>query len=392
MGRQGKEDMKSEIELLLCCARTSLDSEKTVRIKSLLKKNMDWQCLLDTAVRNGVMPLLYRTLKEVSSEEIPHSFMKDLEELYNANARRNLFLTGELLKLLHLFEEHKIPAIPYKGPAIASSVYGDLALRQFSDLDILIKRQDVLKAGDILVSFGYRPQSEIPMRNLGAYLKSQYELPFSRHDGKIIVELQWEIVPRYFNFPIASLQLWDCVVKNGSGLPSIPFEDTLLILCVHGTKHLWSILAWVCDIAELIRKELDWELVMYQAKKLGIQRILFLGLFLANDLLTAPLPDRALNHIEKDPLVRVLADKIKIRFFRSAHSPGIFQSCLFHLQAKEHITDRIRYCVRLAMGTTPGDWALVALPPFLSFLYHFIRPVRLATRYGLKLLKHSKIS
>lgn len=195
MGRQGKEDMKSEIELLLCCARTSLDSEKTVRIKSLLKKNMDWQCLLDTAVRNGVMPLLYRTLKEVSSEEIPHSFMKDLEELYNANARRNLFLTGELLKLLHLFEEHKIPAIPYKGPAIASSVYGDLALRQFSDLDILIKRQDVLKAGDILVSFGYRPQSEIPMRNLGAYLKSQYELPFPAMTEKSLLSSNGRLFP-----------------------------------------------------------------------------------------------------------------------------------------------------------------------------------------------------
>ena len=62
------------------------------------------------------MPLLYRTLNSTCSDAVPKPTLEELRDHFYVNAGRNLFLTKELLKVLHLLEAHGIPAIPYKGP------------------------------------------------------------------------------------------------------------------------------------------------------------------------------------------------------------------------------------------------------------------------------------
>jgi hypothetical protein len=380
--------MRPEEELILCCSRTVIDSEYADRIKALLNERIDWSYVYQTALRHGVMPFLYKSIENTCPEAVPKSTMDQLREQYHANSRRNLFLTGELIKILHLFEKHKIKAVPFKGPAIASSIYANLALRQITDLDILVRKQDVLKAAGPLVSSGYKPWFKLPAGREEAYLKNQYELIFSLHDEKIIVELQWEIAPRYFNFSLAPLRLWEHVIIDDSGLPVIPPEDTLLILCVHGTKHSWAQLIWICDVAEIVRKGLDWKRVIDQAKSMGIKRILFLGLFIAKDLLNVSLPEKVLHHIEAEPMIKILARKVEQRMFRSNNSTSFLESCLFHLKAREHLRDRVRYCIQLTMNTTPRDWAFISLPPSLFFLYPLIRPIRLATKYGSLIMRN----
>jgi hypothetical protein len=166
-------------------------------------------------------------------------------------------------------------------------------------------------------------------------------------------------------------------------------EDLLLILCVHGAKHLWTNLIWVCDVAELLHvcKGLDWEWVMRQASTLGSQRMLLLGLFLAKSLLGAPLPEEIEKQVETDRMVKGLARQVQQRLSREPNgSPGLWESSIFHLKARERLKDRICYCSRLAMSTTPGDWTFLPLPHPLFLLYYLIRPFRLAAKYGVKLL------
>jgi hypothetical protein len=87
------------------------------------------------------MPLLYRTLNSVCSDAVPKPTLEELREHFYANAGRDLFLGKELIKVLHLLESHEIRAIAYKGPTLAVSVYGNLAFREFGDLDILVREQ-----------------------------------------------------------------------------------------------------------------------------------------------------------------------------------------------------------------------------------------------------------
>ena len=128
--------------MLLYCARTYLETQEAKQIKSLVRKGIEWTYLVGIARTHAVMPLLYRTLHSTCPDAVPNEILEQLRDHFYANAGRNLFLTKELLKLLHLFEAHKIPAIPYKGPVLAASIYGNLALREFGDLDILVHERD----------------------------------------------------------------------------------------------------------------------------------------------------------------------------------------------------------------------------------------------------------
>jgi Uncharacterised nucleotidyltransferase len=381
---------RSEAELLICCARTCLDTDTAERIRALIQHDLDWAYLLRTALAHGMLPLLYWHLNATCPEALPGLILEQLRDHFHGNTGRNRYMAGELLDILHLFEAHGIFAIPYKGPALTASVYGNLGLREFVDLDLLVHKQDVRRAKDLLASKGYQPQFHLTEAQEAGLLRSQCEYLLWRDEDGVIAEIQWGIVPRYFAFPLDYERLWERlepVSLGGKSILTLAPEDLLLILCVHGTKHLWEQLKWICDIAGLIHlhNKMDWEQVMAQAGTLGSRRMLFLGLFLASDLLGASLPKGVLKRVKADAAVKALAAQVHERLFREANGlPGLCEASLFHLRARERLRDRIHYGVRLAMTTTPGDWALLPpLPASLFPLYSLWRPVRLAGKYGL---------
>ena len=160
---------RPEHELLLCCARTSRTPEIAAQIGTLLREGMDWEYLLRAANVHGVASLLYWHLDAACSEAVPENVFGRLRDHFRSNGLHNLFLTGELLRLLNGFGAHGILAVPYKGPALAASVYGNLALRRFVDLDIMVRRRDVPKGKEVLASLGYRPEYRLTRARSGPH-------------------------------------------------------------------------------------------------------------------------------------------------------------------------------------------------------------------------------
>ena len=386
---------RPEDKLLLCCARTSRSPETADRIKALLREGIDWEHLLQAANAHGVAPLLYWHLDAVCPKAVPKNILDHLRDHFRANGLRNLFLTGELLKLLNVFGAHGIPAVPYKGPALADSVYGNLAFRQFIDLDIMVRRHDVPRARELLASLGYRSQHRLTDAQEAALLESRCEFAFTRDDGKSIVELVWDVT-EHFSFPLEPEHLWsrlEQIPLGGDIVSALSPEDMLLILCAHGSQHLWERLAWICDIAELINvgQDMRWEQALAQARRLGGERMLLIGLFLANELLGAALPDKVLQRVHGDPKVKAVARQICEQLFGEANGlAGLFEGAYFHplhLKMKERLSDKIRYCIRAAAPQTLEDWELLSLPNFLFPFYHVLRSIRLVQKYGSRLLK-----
>jgi hypothetical protein len=366
-----------------------MDSVRMGRIEWLLGKNIDWSYLVRTAMGHGLIPLLYKNLKDTYPEAVPEGIMNQIRNYFLINAGHNLLLNEELSKLLHLFEAHGVPAIPYKGPRLAASIYGDVTLRQFSDLDILIQKKDLNRARDLIIPLGYQPHINLSDVDVTHHIESRNELSFLRKDGRVAVELQWEITPHYFNFPIPSKYLWksaERVSRKDSEFNSLPAEVELLVMCVHGTKDLWARLLWVCDVAELIRKldDLDWNRVISFSSTSGSLRMLFLGILLAKDLLDASVPEEVMKNVDADPMVGRLATKTEESIFKGSNgSFGSLKSLIFYFKARERLRDRIQYCLRLATTITPEDRTFLSLPKFLSPLYYLIRPIRLMEKYGL---------
>jgi Uncharacterised nucleotidyltransferase len=381
-----------EAELLLACARVSTDDATAAEINETLKRGIDWERSTKLAQRHGMLPLLYWNLRTVSSADIPAEALSNLRSYFQENVRRNLFLTRELLSLLNLLESNGIPAVPYKGPVLAQMAYQNLAFREMCDLDIFIRQEDFPKAIRALHSQGYRSATQLfSERAIRACLAREYAHTMV-HDKGSIVELHWAITPKFLPFSLDNA-LWERLEPlaiAGTTVLNFVKEDLLLILCVHGAKHMWERLEWICCLAQLIRNypEIDWTLAIERAEAQGGARLLLLGLLLAHELFEVRLAEEVRQRIQADPTLTRLGAQVRERLFRDEDGPEeFFEESMFHFSIRERTIDRLRYSLHFVLrrlAPNVEDRAFLPLPRSLFFLYYAIRPLRLFRIYLLK--------
>ncbi|MGH9762696.1 MAG: nucleotidyltransferase family protein, partial [Blastocatellia bacterium] len=146
----------AEKRLLVACARTRINSSAAAQIAELLSQPLDWEYVLAEAAENSIVPLLERQLRAVAPGSVPPVPMEWLKNATRANVVRCLFLASELTKILARFESEGIQAVPYKGPVLALQAYGDVILRDFDDLDIILRQSDMPRANEIMLALGYQ--------------------------------------------------------------------------------------------------------------------------------------------------------------------------------------------------------------------------------------------
>jgi len=345
----------------------------------LLDQPLDWSLLLEMARTHRLFPLLHWHWKRSLRLEFPAEIAQQLDGRFRANVARSLLLVRDLAGIVELLGRHGIPVVPFKGPALAESLYGNAASRECVDLDILIRRRDVPEAIRTLVSAGYVDGKQLTPAQQNAFLATQYEYPFLSPSG-ILVELQWRIVPQYFSLALSEEQYWSRirpVTVCGREMNALSCEDLLLLLCFHGGKHGWEKLIWLADVAELVvsNPHLNWEYVLDQARRAGGLRMLLLGVVLANRLLGTTIPRDLEQPLTRDPTVQRIADGISHDLVRG-ELPTYAKSQLYLLRVRERWQDRLRYIFRFTCTATPEEWKIIDLPPSLSVLYRFLRVLR----------------
>ena len=154
------------------------------------------------------------------------------------------------------------------------------------------------------------------------------------------------------------------------------------MLCIHGSKHFWNELRFIIDVAELINKNnLNWEKIINYTKLYDIKNIVQLGLFLAHDLLKAPLNENILEEVRKNTIIKKLARKIYLGLFSStSYKLKFIEEFYFHLNILGSPINKARYVLHL-LAPSFSDWKIILLPKWLSFLYYFLRPIRLSFKF-----------
>jgi hypothetical protein len=386
---------KTELELLLCCIRTQIDSVTFDRIQTLCQQQVDWNYLLQVATRYQVIPLLYATIDGHFRADVPTEIFSQLQADVYGNAKRNMLLTQELYSLLELLQTHQLRAIPVKGPILAALAYDNLLRRQFRDLDILVHPQDLQTATDLIIAHGYdlrkfdnqlnlfHPQRQIKLQLHQTITPDDCSLPLE-FDSRSVSPLE-KLRQRETSACAERLRqrVWSrltAVTVAGSVMSSICATDTLLITIAQNAADFTnnrSRLVRLCDIAALIdtHQDLDWEYILTQARTDGHQRILSFTLLLVTDIFGTVLPAAIQQQIEADSTAKLLAKHARSNLF-SPETNRLWGS-LFYLKIRDRWWDRIKYLI------TPNsiDRLLIPLPSSLSYLYHPIRPLWLLYKY-----------
>ena len=378
--------LRSEDELLLCCARTHVNPEIKDKILSLIGNKLDWDYLLNLASRHRLLPLLYHNFNYICPEMVPEDILKELKDKFNANVRKNLMLTGELIKVLNLLESKDITAIPYKGSILASMAYGNIGLRQFGDIDIFIPETDVLEAKKLLLSNEFVLCFEFDHITDKFYLKTQREYGLLNTNTGIVTELHWDFHGPFFYLPLETDYFYDSLKTvdiNGFNVSSFTPENLLIILCIHNAKHDWEKLGWICDISQLIQNyKMDWTLILEKSGQLGIQRIVNINFSLANDLFELKLPEDILNSLNSDPVIKKISLLIKSRLFSEAtYEFSLINKLFFDLRKRESLYYGIKDCILGLTVPAYPDFESLRLPEFFYPLYYLFRPIKLLKRY-----------
>jgi hypothetical protein len=367
-------------ELLLCCARTRASESVVARLRELAASEVDWEYLFQLARRHSVVPLLYLQLERYASDLVPREKLSQLKKHYLENSARNTILTAELCRLITLFADSGIEAIPYKGPVLSLFAYDNLALRRFVDLDVIVKKTDVLKAREILLAHGYTPAKSLSLSQQQLLLHTQHNLQFSRDNHRLIVELHWEVAPHLFASTVDAGTLWQNLITvdlNGTHVKTLSAED-------HGSRHLWERLGWICDVAELLaRRDFDWNTLLKRAASADSERMFLLGLYLAEHLLDAPLPPEVKQRCDADERLSSLADNIVEHLFSgTTHVPATTREIFkYNLGVRKTLSARARYVLHM-LRPTDSDLGARPLPSKLSFAYYLMRPFRVLFRSG----------
>jgi hypothetical protein len=377
--RRASSVFNPEFDFLLDCCANSSRIERAERIRDI--RPLDWRRLIDLAEHHGVIPQVYRSLSVLPDVALPHSLRQSQER----NARHTLWLTRELLRILKRLDSYGIFALPYKGAVLAEILYGNVTLRQFSDLDLLIHSSDLPRIKSAFAELGYQRGIELAPREERDYLKSGYEYTFDSVQGRNLVEVQWRILPRFYSVDFDVEGFFTRAVPftlGGMTLRTLCAEDLILVLCVHAAKHAWQQLSLLCDIGELARStQVDWNAVHQQAKHLGIQRMVAVSFFLAHKLLQKPLPHIVQAQLKKDVSIENLASEIIPMLVRGddydTESISYFR---LMISVRERWRDRVKFLWRLFTTPSVGEWSAIRLPGPLFPLYRVVRVFRLLSR------------
>jgi hypothetical protein len=377
---------RAEVELLLCCARTRTNPEMSQRIREAAQKEIDWVQLIRLALRHGTLPLIYWNLHRICPDIVPSGVLEPLRVRHEVAAAEGRLLAEELVGLLGLLDSQVIPAVPYKGPALAIRLYGDLSLRGFGDLDIVIGERDALRARQLLIDRGYAPALQLDSGELNQYLRENHEMQFCRADGKVRLDLHWRYTSRsacLAGDPERFLQHLETISIAGEEVRSLRLETYLLVLSMHAAKHKWAQLKLICDIAEILAvSDLDWPYVLHEADDLGLKRALGTGLLLAQGLLGAAVPPKLAQELKIDRTAKALAAQACTRLFEEpGESWGAEADYTFQFELRERFRDRTKIFLRHflpKLKPNKRDRVFLPMPRSLSVAYYVVRPVRLA--------------
>lgn len=384
---EGSEFIK-ENKLLLLCARTIMTDDIRAKIKSILEQEIDWDYLLRRSAEHKLSPLLYFHLSSICPNYVPFPIMMRLKTYYQENARKNMFFMSELLKILDLFEINGITSIPYKGPIMAINSYGNLALREFSDLDIFIKKEDVIKVRELLTTLGYYPNINLDSEREKLFISKMRDYIFFNKEKEITLEIHWRFPSIFFSLPkkVRMFEWYDIKITNlnNRAIRSPSSEEMILILSVHNAEHRWEFISQICDIAAFISSnEINWEKVIIKANKIGIKRILGVNLYLVSNLINFEVPKNIYNQLTSDKNVKIIAEKIKkdIILSNSPKSIKLTEEMSLSFKLRENKLLGIKDVISSILAPGILEWKNFPLPAKIFFLYPVLRPFLLLRRY-----------
>jgi Uncharacterised nucleotidyltransferase len=376
----------SAVRLARAVACGRMDERATAQLDATAAVVADWAVVPPVLVRHGLPVLALGRLARVRTL-IPDIVWNTLETQARDARQRALAGAAELRRIARAFDVAGLPMLAIKGPALAWRAYGDVGVRPFTDLDLLVAPVVLPPALEVLRELEYRGDHHFSPRQDAWFRGVDGDYPLVHAGTGQVVELHARPLTRRLAEMASFETLWDrrlAMSLADQAIPVLGDDDAFLLQALHGAKHRWERLEWVAAVGELLRRRAgDIEALLTAVP--AARRALLLACRVATEWVDAPLSSRVRAACVDDPDVAILAARAWRHVAAGDTDEGAAGTAgklSFNYRAQEGIATRLRFAYRWACWPSPEDWEFLPLPDVLFFAYRVVRPLRLLSRYA----------
>jgi hypothetical protein len=365
--------LPKELQHLLKVAQ---DSKEAIH---LFEGDFDWNMFLDLAFHHRLFPGLGGKMKFFDVEVVPPYVIQKLKKWHQSNTFHMLHLTAEMEYLNQMFFNNGIDTLFLKGPILGQILYGDIAHRTSSDVDILVPINRLKSIEKNLVKMGYIKDDYIESI-LNDWKWRHHHFTFFHPEKKVKLEVHWRLNPGPGKEPPFS-ELWErkqAIFFTSTPIYYLGSEELFFFLVTHGARHGWSRLRWLVDLDHLIRKPLDWHRIKSLFKTYNHLPVAGQVLILTNQLLDTPIDDptqfislgEKAKQYSQDALFYMkqmihLHEETLPQYVSRYHKRHLISLMSIHQKLLFYLSFFFPY---------PEDAATLSLPRRLHYLYFILRP------------------
>ena len=393
-------NLSNENQLLLLCARVSLQANVINQIKNLLKQQLDWDLILTNSNQEKILPLVYFHISELGLlHRVPSKTVSELRRISLGITGKNIVMYSELKRLLKLFKSSNLDVVVLKGASYIEELYHNISLRSMGDIDLLVKEEALQFSRELLLKNGYVQQT-----GWNEYQQiDTHHLPhFIHQDTKTVVELHWTIGMYEQILPINMEEIWNrtnSITFENSKMKILSPEDMILQQCVHlfivheGNFSLKNL----CDISEIIQKYfliINWDLIVDCSFRFKIGAIVYAAVFLVKNIYHQKIPIDVIEKLKTKCLTKQLIwlnNFIKIDFI--AENKQKIDIPIYRFLWFNGLRNKVKY---ILLTIFPSHDVMIKRYSLSKnsksvYLYYLVRPIQLLSKHGKSTLKLFKM-
>jgi hypothetical protein len=232
----------------------------------------DFSAFKAQCFRHNLLPLVYAQMRKYQYIVLPkdsvNEFLKNSEGSYLKSVALSVKQEAVEKEVVSLLREHDIPSVVIRGNAIAKEIYDDLNCRASSDIDILIRLSDAIRADLVLSEIGYSRNDSLPLK---FWFYRIHHAVYRHPETENIIEIHWNFgIPSFFR--LSSEEIWDGVISTASESRLLP-EMVMIMLLIHHHMHSFRELKILVDILWAFHRYenvIDWENFFVKIRRLGL--------------------------------------------------------------------------------------------------------------------------
>jgi hypothetical protein len=372
-----------EFELLVACswiAPPAQAAEQLQKIASLCSGEIDWDEFVGLVRRHGVSALAYTMLCRHAGGLLPDKIKDSMRVQHIQMSGQALRQTGELVRIGKFFSDQGVPIIPLKGALLSQVLYGNPAMRESSDIDILVQPEYIDQADYLLTAEGYQceySEIELTEKQKKHLHNHAHHFGYFHKESGFVVELHFR---SFLWTPEQTAELWkNCQSINFMKIQFSSLSDDclLLYLCEHGARHEWFCLKWLGDVAVLFSQDrkVDWIRFFDLAERLDLTRVLVSAALIVHWLYNIQLPEPLCRLIQKEQNIVELCSLAVNNLIVAQKHEGVWSPRLTEAMRIKKLKPSLPYIMILKeFSIGPEDFKTLSLPDKWFWLYYPLRP------------------